>query len=146
MRWEEFIRACKQKVILAKKNVTIEPVVILFALSYGMTKVIRPNLLLDKACLVKLGFNHTICDNLENTVVTKNGKNFNAVQIAVSDYERTLNLATIAPRILFLLMTGTWSDTNGRRLLITIPILGKVRTVQLLIKEIKQTSTYKLPI
>ena len=91
-----------------------------------MKEVIRSNLLLDKACLVKLGFNHTICDNLSETGDAEKDKDFNAVQTAVSDYERTLNLAATVPRILFALLAGTWSDTNGRKLIIAIPILGQV--------------------
>ena len=126
MRWNNLLSTTKRKILLIWNNVTIEPVVVFYLLSTGMKEVIRSNLLLDKACLVKLGFNHTICDNLSETGDEEKDKDFNAVQTAVSDYERTLNLAATVPRILFALLAGTWSDANGRKLIIAIPIFGQV--------------------
>ena len=115
-----------ERVLLTWRNITIEPVVVFYLLSIGMKEVIRSNLLLDKACLVKLGFNHTICDNLTETGDEETDKEFNEVQTTVSDYERTLNLAATAPRILFALLAGTWSDQHGRKFIIAIPIFGQV--------------------
>ena len=142
MKWEEFIQICKHKVILTWRNITIEPVVVFYLLSIGMKEVIRSNLLLDKACLVKLGFNHTTCDNLSETGDAENDKAFNAVQTTVSDYERTLNLAATAPRILFALLAGTWSDSNGRKLIIAVPIFGQVRITQKRIAASLETIKY----
>ena len=123
MKWKEFISVLKERIILTWNNITIEPVVIFYLLSIGMKEVIRSNLLLDKACLTKLGFNHTICDNLSETGDAEKDKDFNAVQTAVSDYERTLNLAATVPRILFALLAGTWSDANGRKFIIDLNLL-----------------------
>ena len=127
MRWKEYTQLVKERLNLTWKNITIEPVVVFYLLSIGMKEVIRSNLLLDKACLVKLGFNHTICDNLTETGDAENDKEFNQVQTTVSDYERNLNLAATLPRILFALLAGTWSDKNGRKLIIAIPIFGQVK-------------------
>ena len=127
MRWKEYTQLVKERLNLTWKNITIEPVVVFYLLSIGMKEVIRSNLLLDKACLVKLGFNHTICDNLTETGDAENDKEFNQVQTTVSDYERNLNLAPTLPRILFALLAGTWSDKNGRKLIIAIPIFGQVK-------------------
>ena len=127
MRWKEYTQLAKERLNLTWKNITIEPVVVFYLLSIGMKEVIRSNLLLDKACLVKLGFNHTICDNLTETGDAENDKEFNQVQTTVSDYERNLNLAATLPRILFALLAGTWSDKNGRKLIIAIPIFGQVK-------------------
>ena len=45
-----------------------------------------------------------VCDS--NTTEEESDKEFNEVQAVVSDYERTLNLAATAPRILFTLLEG----------------------------------------
>ena len=126
MKMKEIFNRSKERIILTWKNITIEPVVLFYLLSIGMKEVIRSNLLLDKACLVKLRYNHTFCDNLTETGDSENDKEFNEVQTTVSDYERNLNIAATFPRVLFALMAGTWSDSNGRKLIIAIPIFGQV--------------------
>ena len=126
MKLHEFQSKSKERILLTWNNITIEPVVVFYLLSIGMKEVIRSNLLLDKACLVKLGYNHTICDNLTETGDEESDKEFNEVQTTVSDYEKTLNLAATLPRILFALLAGSWSDENGRKLIIAIPIFGQV--------------------
>ena len=47
------------------QNLTIEPVVFFYLMSVGLISVIRPTLLLDKACRIKLNFTEEICDDLE---------------------------------------------------------------------------------
>lgn len=105
------------------KNVTIEPVVFLYLVSVGLTYVIRPNLLLDKACRVKLNLTEDICQNL-----TSHNDSLTQVQKVVADYEGTLNLAASAPRIAFTLLAGPWSDRHGRKMLIMAPIFGQAVT------------------
>ncbi len=39
------------------RAVTVEPVVVLYLTAIGLNEVIRPNLLIDKACMQKLSFN-----------------------------------------------------------------------------------------
>ena len=46
------------------KNTTVEPVFLLYAISSGLGWVIRPNLLIDKACLQHLNFTKEVCDDL----------------------------------------------------------------------------------
>ena len=59
------MRKIKQYAILTWKNLTIEPVVFFYLTSVGLISVIRPNLLIDKACRVKLNYTEEICDNLD---------------------------------------------------------------------------------
>ena len=59
------MRKIKQYAISAWKNLTIEPVVCFYLTSVGLISVIRPNLLIDKACRVKLNYTEEICDNLD---------------------------------------------------------------------------------
>ena len=46
----------------------------------------------------------------------------------VSNYESNLNFAAFGPRIVFALLAGYWSDKNGRKMLIGVPILGQIAT------------------
>ena len=137
----EKLRRIPSLIVLAWKNLTIEPVVFLYLTSVGLIYVIRPNLLLDKACRIKLNLTEEICDDLSN--LNDTDKNKIEVQKVVADYERTLNLAAALPRVAFTLLAGPWSDRHGRKLLIIIPILGQAVTSLTLILNVK--FFYQLP-
>lgn len=126
----------KNLLISAWRNLTIEPVVFLYLTSVGLVSVIRPNLLIDKACRIKLNYTEEICDNLSNLNDT-NDPNLIEVQKVVADYEGTLNLAAAAPRVAFTLLAGPWSDRHGRKFLILIPILGQALSALSLIINAK---------
>ena len=117
------LRKIQNLIVLAWKNLTIEPVVFLYLISVGLTYVIRPNLLLEKACRIKLNLTEDICNN-----ITENKGNLTLVQKEVADYERTLSLAATFPRVAFTLLAGPWSDRHGRKFLIIIPIIGQALT------------------
>ena len=103
----------------AWKNITVEPVVFLYFLSQGLILVIRPNLLLDKACNIKLNYTAEICNNLTGNYLIE-------AQKVVTDYERIYNIASSGPRILYVLFAGPWSDKNGRKLLLLLPVIGHI--------------------
>ena len=71
----------KTLLVSAWQNITIEPVVFFYLTSVGLVSVIRPNLLLDKACNVKLNYTKEICSNLTGDYLIE-------AQKVVSDYER----------------------------------------------------------
>ena len=48
------------------KQVTVEPVVILFSLNLGLTGITTQDLYLQKACRVNLNISRDICDNIHN--------------------------------------------------------------------------------
>lgn len=54
----------KEIAISAWNNITLEPVVVLYLTSMGLNEVIRPNLLILKACRQKLNYTQDICDSL----------------------------------------------------------------------------------
>lgn len=120
----------KRLLISAWNNLTIEPVVIFCLTSFGLSTVTRANLLLDKACYVKLNYTEEICKNLTGDYLTEAEK-------VVTDYERTLNLAASGPRILFTLLAGPWSDKHGRKLLIMMPLIGQALATLTYILNVK---------
>ena len=105
---------------------TVEPVIALYLISVGLNQVTRPNLLLEKACLKKLDWQKDVCDEViyDNANETMLGQ----IQQEVSNYESNLNFAAFVPRFLYALLAGYWSDKNGRKALIAIPIFGQVLT------------------
>lgn len=103
------------------KNITVEPVIIFYLLSVGFNQVSRPNLLLQKACLTKLNFTADVCENISDNDDVKD-----EIQKVVTDYESNVNYAAFAPRILFALLAGHWSDNHGRKYIIGIPLFGQV--------------------
>ena len=134
----EKLKKIPSLIVLAWKNITIEPVIFLYLTSVGLISVIRPNLLLDKACRIKLNLTDEICDNLSNLNETSEYYNVTIeVQKVVADYETTLSLAAALPRVAFTLLAGPWSDRHGRRLLIIIPIVGQAITALTLILNVK---------
>jgi MFS family permease len=117
-------------------NITIEPVVLLYLTSVGLTSVIRPNLIIDKACRIKLNLTEEIGGNLTDISDSDNA-NVVEVQKVVAEYESTLNLVATLPRVTFTLLAGPWSDRHGRKLLILVPIFGQAITALTYILNVK---------
>ena len=127
---QKIMNKIKGLVISAWRNLTIEPVIFFCLTSFGLSTVTRANLLLDKACYVKLNFTEEICKNLTGDYLTEAEK-------VVADYERTLNLAASGPRILMTLLAGPWSDRHGRKLLILMPLIGQALATLTYILNVK---------
>lgn len=107
---------------LIVQNITVEPVIVLYLISIGLNEVIRPNLLIQKACRQKLNFSEDLCNDLKNDNHTVE---LDEVQQTVSAYEGTLSLAAFFPRIIYALIGGAWSDRFGRKFIIGMPVFGQ---------------------
>ena len=81
------------------------------------------NLLIEKVCLVNLGFDPDICSNLTNHKDSEI-----AVQKEVASLNMYLSVLTAIPGIIVSLFLGPWSDVNGRKPLIIFPQIGTMLT------------------
>ena len=115
------LASIKHRIIVIWKNITIEPVILLWALNYGVFHLTSQTLYIDKICKVNLNYTSEICDNIQQH---KNE------QIKVQEYSSTLkmynDILQSIPEALYLLMAGSLSDTYGRKPFIAFALLGYV--------------------
>ncbi len=75
----------------------------------------------SQMCRVELGYNETVCDNLE---ADEHEKATSIVQIEANKIAATDKLLTQWPAVFYVLFAGALSDRFGRRYLICFPIAG----------------------
>ena len=111
----------KQRLMMIWKNITVEPVVILYFLNYGIFMIVSQTLYIEKICRVNLNFTDSICDNIQN---------HNDEQIQVQKYSANLKMYNSVlqaiPGALFLIIAGPLSDVYGRKPFIAFALLGYV--------------------
>ena len=102
-------------------SVTVEPPIFITLFAFGLQSIIAQNLVIDRVCRVSQDFPDAICDNLEA---------HKDIQIGV---QKQVNLilmyATVLgaiPNITISLIVGPWSDYNGRKPIILLPVFGYV--------------------
>ena len=103
------------------RNITIEPVFLLFMLNYGVFGMVASTLYIDKVCRVNLNFTSEICDHIHY---------HEDEQIQVQEYASTLkmynSILQAVPGTLYLMVAGSLSDTYGRKPFIALALLGYV--------------------
>ena len=125
-------------VLSSYKQVTVEPVVMLFSLNLGLTGITTQDLYLQKACRVNLNISRDICDNIHNHTgaqVTERSDERGGhcstslfiqveTQKFVSELQGYNGMLQAAPGLLFTLVAGPLTDTWGRRPLLLCSLLG----------------------
>lgn len=117
MGFKELLFSAKIKYIF--ENITLEPVVFIFAMNFGFYAIAAHQLYIDKMCQVNLNYTAEICDNI---YVHK--------EIQLTNQEKVTNLQVISrviqsiPPFLCVLIAGPWCDKHGRKPLIIITIFG----------------------
>ena len=110
-------------------NTTIEPVMLLFALSLGFFYMSGTQLYVDKMCRVNLvreglvDFNNSqeICDNI-----------YSNKKLQIENQERVTRLQTLSrciqaiPPLIYALLAGPWCDRHGRKPLILLSLFGYI--------------------
>lgn len=102
-------------------NITVEPVYLLYFLSHGFYSITSEELYIDKVCRVNFNYTASLCDNIQ-----QHESEQNKVQKYVAELKTYNVLLQSTPGVIYILFAGPWSDTNGRRALISIPMLGYI--------------------
>ena len=91
------------------------------------------NLYLKKVCLVNFHLNETECSThqQQNSTLNMLFDHPTDIQRYVSDLNIYASLLENLPNIMFVLFLGPWSDRNGRKLPMMIPIAGVLMSVVL---------------
>ncbi|XP_045469354.1 proton-coupled folate transporter-like [Harmonia axyridis] len=110
------------------KLMTVEPVMLFYVTSSMMASLTTENLNLEKACLVNIGFNKSICQ----AMVVRNRSAYTADQeirvqkLVASMLVYKTAIQGIIPFLLMLFL-GSWSDrTKRRKPFIFMPIYGDI--------------------
>ena len=126
------------------KSITIEPAYFMFAFSSGLWAIIAYEMYIAKVCKVNLGFNDTICDNIQACIYSYDFwkpaplvcfwyflfQMHKEQQIEVQKYVSTLRIYNTIlqaiPSVVIAIFAGSWSDLHGRKILIASSLFGYV--------------------
>lgn len=108
----------------------LEPALFCLYFSYNLATAVLPNQLLKQACL-ELGYNSSICSNLNTDNVTK------VVEEEVQPHVANINssillLNSIVPAFLSLVL-GSWIDKHGRKKVLMMSFSGYSSTLGLIL-------------
>lgn len=113
--------SCVQKVKDFFKNITIEPLFLLFSLCIGFFAIAASTLYIQKVCKVNLNISAEICDEIQ-----KHKDEQVRVQQYVSQLQLYSEIIQAVPGCIFTLFAGPWSDIHGRRTLMICSVFGYV--------------------
>ena len=111
--WIQKLRGCSE-------IITIEPAIFLQTFTWGLASVIGQNLLIAKQCH-DLRYSSQICGDIEN-----HPKVEDEVETKVSELNMISTMLSALPCIVVALFIGPWSDRNGRKPVMLLPMLGYI--------------------
>ena len=97
---------------------SLEPIIFLQTFTWGLGSVIQQNLIIAKVCK-DLGYSPEICDDINN-----HDAEDDAVQTRASQINMYMSILGSLPCMLVALFIGPWSDKNGRKPVMIIPMIG----------------------
>jgi len=115
-KWQIWIRRLRE----CRSVMTIEPVIFLQTFTWGLASVISQNLLIAKQCH-DLGYDTETCDDIESHPSVED-----EVETKVSELNMITSMLSALPCILVALFIGPWSDRNGRKPVMLIPMVGYI--------------------
>ncbi|XP_031356872.1 uncharacterized protein LOC116180845 isoform X2 [Photinus pyralis] len=122
------ISAIKDTICKIWNGISVEPVLILFALPFWMSSLTIQNLSLEKACRVNLNMELSTCDAIErhNTTGYNDTDEITVHKVVASAYVWKNIIQSVFPAILLPLF-GSWSDRQKTmKVLMILPIIGEI--------------------
>jgi len=107
-----------QKMTHMLSLISIEPAIFMQTFTWGLQMVITQNLIIDKVCR-DLGYSEEVCAKMNNFPEAEDN-----IQTKVSELNMALTMLSSLPSIVLALFIGPWSDKNGRKPLMLLPLLG----------------------
>ena len=99
---------------------SLEPIIFLQTFTWGLGSVIQQNLIIAKVCK-DLGYSQEICEDINN-----HDAEDDAVQTRASQINMYMSILGSLPCMLVALFIGPWSDKNGRKPVMIIPMIGEI--------------------
>jgi len=109
-----------QKMKDALSLLSLEPIIFLQTFTWGLGSVIQQNLIIAKVCK-DLGYSQEICEDINN-----HDAEDDAVQTRASQINMYMSILGSLPCMLVALFIGPWSDKNGRKPVMIIPMIGYI--------------------
>ena len=109
-----------QKLKNMLKQVSLEPIIFLQAIAWGLVPVIQQNLIIGKVCH-DLGYSEDVCNDIDSP---DNEQEETAVQTRASQINMYISILESVPCSVVTLFIGPWSDNNGRKPVMIIPLIG----------------------
>ena len=100
--------------------VSLEPIIFLNSFTWGLCSVIGQNLLIEKVCH-DLGYSDVVCTHIDDYDVEDD-----AVQTQVTKFNMYSSILSAIPGMILALFIGPWSDRNGRKPIMIIPMIGYI--------------------
>jgi len=107
-----------QKMVSLLSLISIEPAIFMQTFTWGLQMVITQNLMIEKVCR-DLEYSDDICAKIDDHPEADN-----AVQTKVTELNMAVSMLTAIPGIVLALFIGPWSDKNGRKPIMLIPLIG----------------------
>jgi len=117
---EEGRRPWVQRARHVMSLLSLEPIVFLQTFTWGLSSVISQNLVIEKVCR-DLGFSVAVCKDINNHDAENS-----AVEARTSEINMYMSILSSIPCMVVALFIGPWSDRNGRKPVMVIPMIGYI--------------------